>query len=64
MKITVLCEDKASLETSTKAQHGLSLLVENGIKILFDVSQSDQFLKNAEIFLLRMLSVLMRWKVS
>jgi len=48
MKITVLAENTAKNSTF-EAEHGLSLYIETGsIKILFDMGQSDMFLRNAE----------------
>jgi len=47
VKLTVLTENIAS--GNFLAEHGLSYLIEhNGTKLLFDVGQSDVFLKNAE----------------
>ncbi len=46
MKLTVLTENVASIGFT--AEHGLSYLIEDDIKILFDFGQSDMFLKNAE----------------
>lgn len=47
MKITTLTEN-TSLSPEYQAEHGLSLLIENGPeKILFDMGQTDTFLKNA-----------------
>lgn len=48
MKIVVLTEN-TSINNELKAEHGLSLYIEtNGLKILFDMGQSDLFLHNAE----------------
>lgn len=48
MRITVLVEN-TSLNDEIIAEHGLSLYIESGNKkILFDMGQSDAFLKNAE----------------
>ncbi|MBR6796476.1 MAG: MBL fold metallo-hydrolase [Clostridia bacterium] len=48
MRITVLVEN-TSLSDEIIAEHGLSLYIETGDrKILFDMGQSDAFLKNAE----------------
>ncbi len=48
MKITVLCENYVKNKGLT-AEYGLSLYIESaGKKILFDMGQSDVFLKNAE----------------
>ncbi len=47
MKITVLSENISNLP-NLQAEHGLSLFIEtNGKKILFDMGQSDVFIKNA-----------------
>jgi 7,8-dihydropterin-6-yl-methyl-4-(beta-D-ribofuranosyl)aminobenzene 5'-phosphate synthase len=52
IKISVLCDDQAKM-TSTEerflAQHGLSIWIEAGVKILFDVGATDVFLHNADI---------------
>ncbi len=49
MKIVCLCEN-TPFEERFHAEHGLSLYIEaNGLKILFDMGQSDVFLKNAEL---------------
>lgn len=48
MKITALVENTANTE-GFEAEHGLSLFIETAKhKILFDMGQSDLFLKNAE----------------
>jgi len=47
MTITVLSENCAG--HYTQAEHGLSYLVEDDVKILFDTGQSDLFIRNAEI---------------
>lgn len=48
MRITVLAENTAK-DSTFEAEHGLSLYIETGsIKILFDMGQSDMFLRNAE----------------
>lgn len=48
MRITVLVEN-TSLNDEIIAEHGLSLYIESGNKkILFDMGQSDAFIKNAE----------------
>ena len=47
MKIITLIENHVQLE-SLQAEHGLSILIDTGVeKILFDVGQSDLFIKNA-----------------
>ena len=47
MRIDVLCENNP-FKNKFEAEHGLSLLIHTGNhKILFDVGQSDVFLKNA-----------------
>ncbi len=49
MKISVLCENTTKKENII-AEHGLSLFIETEKhKILFDMGQSDAFLKNAKI---------------
>lgn len=48
MKITVLCENTSS-NTIFEAEHGLSLYIETeNRKILFDMGQSDLYVRNAE----------------
>lgn len=48
MKITVLCENTTS-NPSFEAEHGLSLYIETEThKILFDMGQSDLYVRNAE----------------
>ena len=48
MKITALVENTSN-SPAIGAEHGLSLYIEtNGMKILFDMGQSDLFAKNAE----------------
>ena len=48
MRIISLVEN-TTIEESIGAEHGLSLYIEyNGYKILFDMGQTDLFLKNAE----------------
>ncbi len=49
MKITVLAEDQARVDSPLASEHGLSLLIEfEGKKILFDLGQTDAFLRNAK----------------
>jgi 7,8-dihydropterin-6-yl-methyl-4-(beta-D-ribofuranosyl)aminobenzene 5'-phosphate synthase len=49
MKISVLCENTTKKENIV-AEHGLSLFIETESKnILFDMGQSDAFLKNANV---------------
>ncbi len=48
MKITILAEDQAKFDSRYLAEHGLSILIEDDKKVLFDVGQSDVFLRNAE----------------
>lgn len=49
MKINVLAENTAK-NNEFESEHGLSLYIETGsLKILFDMGQSDMFLRNAEI---------------
>ncbi len=48
MKITILCEEETVKEPDFLAEHGLSILIEEDKKILFDVGHSDVFLKNAK----------------
>ena len=48
MKIVCLAENTSS-GYGIAAEHGLSLYIEhNGLRILFDMGQSDLFLRNAE----------------
>ena len=48
-KITTLVEN-AVYGRNLQAEHGLSLLIENGgYKILFDTGQSDLFIRNATL---------------
>jgi 7,8-dihydropterin-6-yl-methyl-4-(beta-D-ribofuranosyl)aminobenzene 5'-phosphate synthase len=48
MKISVLCENTTKKE-NILSEHGLSLFIETEKhKILFDMGQSDAFLKNAK----------------
>ena len=46
MKITVLVDNKSG---RCPGDHGLSFLIENSEKILFDTGASDLFLKNAKM---------------
>ena len=49
MKVTVLVENTACAE-NVIAQHGLSLYMEtDGLRILFDMGQSDVFIQNAQV---------------
>lgn len=47
LKIYVLVDNCAS--STCKAEHGLSYLIEYDSKVLFDVGQTDLFIKNAEL---------------
>lgn len=48
LKITVLTEDSAKMNSHTLAEHGLSLYLEcDNLKLLFDLGDTDVYLKNA-----------------
>ena len=52
-KISILCEDQARMGYKDKtflAQHGFSVFIEAGRRILFDTGASDVFLHNAALF--------------
>jgi 7,8-dihydropterin-6-yl-methyl-4-(beta-D-ribofuranosyl)aminobenzene 5'-phosphate synthase len=52
IKISVLCDNQAKMSSMDRiflAQHGLSIWIEAGIKILFDTGASDVFLHNAAL---------------
>ena len=48
MKLVILNEDQAQIDSKFLAEHGLSIFINAEEKILFDVGQSDVFIKNAE----------------
>ena len=51
MKIYILCDDYAGYDSRFLAQHGISILIDNGVdRILFDTAQSsDIVLKNMKV---------------